>query len=154
MDEQTLRQIGELLLSSIPAIFGLLIVWAAYRRIVYTRLQQVLAEREALTEGAIREAQEEIAAAEERTAEYERALRDARARLFLAQENHSRRTMEQRAAALAEARKQAEIMVKAARSTLEKDVLAAKNTLEQQSEVLANQIIASVLGSAAGVGGH
>src|SRR5215467_4730444 len=122
MDEQTLRQLGELLLSSIPAIFGLLIVWAAYRSIVYTRLQQVLAQREALTEGAIRQAQEEIASAEERTADYERRLREARAQIFLAQEAHRRRTIEERTRALSEAREHAEGMVKSARSALEKDV--------------------------------
>lgn len=149
-----LRQIGELLLSSIPAMFGLLIVWAAYRRIVYTRLQQVLAEREARTEGAIRQAQEEIASAEERTAEYERAVREARAQIFLAQEANSRRTMEERAAALAEARKQAEAMVKAARASLDTDVQTAKAGLQQQADVLANQIIQTVLGSAAGMGGR
>ena|SRR5215468_7687483 len=152
MDEQTLRQLGELLLSSIPAIFGLLIVWAGYRRIVYTRLQQVLAEREALTEGAIREAKEEIATAEERTAEYERRVREARAQIFLAQEEHSRRTAEERSQALAEARKHAEGMVKAARANVEKDVEAAKAALEQQADVLANRIIETVLGSAAGMG--
>lgn len=149
-----LRQIGELLLSSIPAMFGLLIVWAAYRRIVYTRLQQVLAEREARTEGAIRQAQEEIASAEERTAEYERAVREARAQIFLAQEANSRRTMEERAAALADARKQAEAMVKAARASLDTDAQTAKAGLQQQADVLANQIIQTVLGSAAGMGGR
>ena len=151
MDEQTLRQLGELLLSSIPAIFSLLIVWAAYRRIVYTRLQQVLAERETLTEGAIRQAQEEIASAEERTAEYERRMREARAQIFLAQEAHSRRTMEERTRALEEVRRHAEAMVKAARAALEEDVLAAKGNLEQQADTLANRIIEMVLGSAAGV---
>jgi F-type H+-transporting ATPase subunit b len=151
MDEQTLRQLGELLLSSIPAIFGLLIVWAAYRQIIYTRLQQVLAEREALTAGAIRQAQEEIALAEERTAEYEHRIREARA-IFIAQEAHSRRTMEERARALAEARKHAETMVRTARADLAKDVVAAKSALQQQVEVLANRIIQNILGSAAGIG--
>jgi F-type H+-transporting ATPase subunit b len=152
MDEQTLRQLGELLLSSIPAIFGLLIVWAAYRQIIYTRLQQVLAEREALTAGAIRQAQEEIALAEERTAEYEHRIREARAQIFIAQEAHSRRTMEERARALAEARKHAETMVRTARADLAKDVVAAKSALQQQVEVLANRIIQNILGSAAGIG--
>jgi len=54
--EDILREIGELLLSSIPTIIALLIVWTAYRLIVHTRLQQVLAERHTLTEGAIEQA--------------------------------------------------------------------------------------------------
>jgi F-type H+-transporting ATPase subunit b len=152
--EETLRQLGELLLSSIPAIFGLLIVWTAYRLIVYTRLQQVLAERQARTEGAIQEAQAEIAAAEERTAEYERRVREARAQIFVAQEAHAGRTMEERTKALAEARKRADAMVKNARAELEKEVLSAKAALQQQAESLATEIIETVLRPALAVGGR
>jgi F-type H+-transporting ATPase subunit b len=152
--EETLRQLGELLLSSIPAIFGLLIVWAAYRLILYTRLQQVLAERHARTEGAIEEAQAEIAAAEERTAEYERQVREARTQIFVAQEAHSRRTMEERSKALAEARKKADATVKNARAELEKEMLSAKASLQQQAESLANEIIETVLRPALALGGR
>jgi F-type H+-transporting ATPase subunit b len=152
--EETLRQLGELLLSSIPTIFGLLIVWTAYRLIVYTRLQQVLAERQARTEGAIQEAQAEIAAAEERTAEYERRVREARAQIFVAQEAHARRTMEERTKALAEARKKADAMVKNARAELEKEVFSAKAALQQQAESLATEIIETVLRPALAAGGR
>jgi len=149
-----LKSLGQLLLNAVPALFSLLIVWAAYRLIVYTRLQQVLAERRARTEGAIEEAKREIASAEERTAEYERKVREARAQIYVAQEAHSRRTMEERSKALAEARKQAEAMVRSARADIEKDVLAAKATLQQQAETLANVIIDSVLKPAAAAGGR
>src|SRR5215471_1649996 len=138
---ETLNQLGELLLSSIPAIISLLIVWAGYRWIVYGRLQQVLGERQARTEGAVKEAQEQIASAEARTAEYERKVREARAQIYQAQEARRRRTMEEREAALAEARRQADVTVKQARTVLAKDTLEAKAVLEQQAEGLANQII-------------
>ena len=42
MDE-ILRQLGELLVSSVPTMISLLVVWGAYQVIVYRRLQQVLA---------------------------------------------------------------------------------------------------------------
>jgi F-type H+-transporting ATPase subunit b len=149
-----LKSLGGLLLNAIPALFALLIVWAAYRLIVYTRLQQVLAERRARTDGAIEEAKREIASAEARTAEYERKVREARAQIYVAQEAQSRRTMEERNKALAEARKQAESMVRGARTDIEKDVQAAKATLQQQAESLANVIIDSVLKPAAAAGGR
>lgn len=151
---ETLRQLGQLLLSSIPAIFSLLIVWAAYRLLVYTRLQQVLAERQALTEGAMQRAREEIAAAEERTAEYERRVREARAQIFVAQEAHSRRTMEERSKALAEARHKADAMIKSARAALEQEMVSAKAALQQQAESLANEIIEIVLKPVLAVGGR
>jgi F-type H+-transporting ATPase subunit b len=150
----TLRQIGELLLSSIPAILSLLIVWIAYRVLVYSPLQKVLGERQARTEGAIRHAQEQVAAAEERTAEYERRVREARSRIYLGQEARSRHIMQQRDAALAEARRHAETMIKTARAALEKEVVAAKATLQQQADILASQIIETVLKSSAAVGGR
>ncbi len=148
MDE-ILRQVGQLLISSIPTILGLLMVWAGYRFIVHGKLQQVLEQRHALTQGAIQRAQQEIAAAESRTAEYEQRLRDARAQIYQAQQANRLRMMEQRNAALAEARKQAGETVKSARAALEKDMLAAKATLEQQVSALADKVIESVLRPAA-----
>jgi len=151
---ETLNQLGELLLSSIPAIICLLIVWVGYRWIVYGRLQQVLGERQARTEGAVKQAQEQIASAEARTAEYERRVREARAQIYQAQEVRRRRTMEERDVALAEARRQADGMVKQARAALAQDRLAAEASLEQQADGLANQIIESILKPAAAMGGR
>jgi F-type H+-transporting ATPase subunit b len=151
MDE-ILRQVGQLLISSIPTILGLLVVWAGYRFIVHGKLQQVLAQRHALTEGAIQRAQQEIVAAESRTAEYEQRLRDARAQIYQTQQANRLRMVEQRNAALAEARKHAGETVKAAREALEKDMLAAKATLEQQVAALADKVIESVLRPAAAGG--
>jgi F-type H+-transporting ATPase subunit b len=149
-----LRQVGQLLISAIPAAIGLMVVWAGYRFIVHGKLQQVLEQRHALTEGAVQRAQREIADAEARTAEYEQKVREARAQIYQQQQAYRQRVLEQRNAALAEARKNAGEMVKQARSALEKDVLAAKATLEQQANVLADQVIEQVLRPAAAAGGR
>src|SRR5262249_60310259 len=92
---ETLNQLGELLLSSVPAIISLLVVWTGYRWIVYGRLQQVLGERQARTEGAVKHAQEQIASAEARTPEYESKGSGAPAHIYPAQETRRRRTIEQ-----------------------------------------------------------
>jgi len=147
MDE-TLRQVGELLISSIPTIIGLLIVWTAYNFLVHRPLQKVLAQRQALTQGAIQRAQAEIATAEARTAEYEQRVREARSQIYKAQEANRQKVMEKRDTTLAEARRQAGELVKNARADLEKDVAGAKAVLQQQSEALADQVIARVLGTA------
>lgn len=150
--ETVLRQVGQLLISSIPTIICLLVVWVAYRYIVHGKLAQVLEQRRALTEGAVQRARQEIAQAETRTAEYEQRLRDARAQIYQVQQANRLRMVEQRNAALTEARKQAGEMVKSARSALEQDVLAAKSSLEQQAGVLADKVIESVLRPAAAGG--
>ncbi|MCU1253823.1 MAG: H+-transporting two-sector ATPase, subunit [Candidatus Angelobacter sp.] len=140
-----LRQIGELLVNSIPTIISVLILWTAYTFLVHGKLRQVLAQRHALTEGAIERAQQEIAIAEKRTAEYEERVREARSQIYKALQAHLQRVMEERNAALAEARKNAGEMVKKARVVVEADVISAKTALEQQAIVLAEQIIVTVL---------
>jgi F-type H+-transporting ATPase subunit b len=149
-----LRQIGELLVNSIPTIISVLILWTAYRFIVHGKLRQVLAERHALTEGAIERAQQEIATAEKRTAEYEQRVREARSQIFKTQQANRQRVMEERNTALAESRQRAGEMVKKARAVLEAETAGAKGTLEQQATVLADQVIAVVLKPAAAAGGR
>lgn len=147
-----LRQIGELLINSIPTIISVLILWTAYTFLVHNKLRQVLAERHALTEGAMERAQQEIAIAEKRTAEYEQRVREARSKIFKTQQANRQRVMEERNAALAESRQRAGEMVKKARAVLEVETKAAKSSLEQQANVLADQVIATVLKPAAAGG--
>ena len=68
--DQTLKQLGELLLGSIPTIVFLVLLYFFYRVLVHTPLSKVLAERHSLTEGAVQRARADIAAAEAKTAEY------------------------------------------------------------------------------------
>jgi F-type H+-transporting ATPase subunit b len=150
----TLNKLGELLLNSIPTIICLLIVWIAYHQIVQKKLQRVLNERHQRTEGAIQEAQAQIAKAEARTAEYEQRLREARSHIYRTQEARRRSIMERRGAALAEARTQADEMVKRAHQDLEREVSAARAKLQQQAETLAQQIIDSILKPMAAIGGR
>ena len=67
MDE-TLRQIGELLLGSIPTIIFFVLLFGLYVGIVHKPLAKVLAERHSRTQGAIEKARNDIATAEARTA--------------------------------------------------------------------------------------
>jgi F-type H+-transporting ATPase subunit b len=147
-----LRQIGELLISSIPTMISLLIVWAGYRFIVHGKLEQVLEQRHALTEGAIQRAQEEIAKAETRTAEYEQRVREARAEVYKTQQANRQRILDARNAALADARKQAGDKVKEARASLVATMAASKAALREQADALADQVIESVLKPAAAGG--
>jgi F-type H+-transporting ATPase subunit b len=149
-----LRQIGELLISSIPTIISVLIVWISYRFLVHGKLQQVLAQRHALTQGAIERAQQEIEVAEKRTAEYEQRVREARSQIYKTQQANRQRIMEERNAVLAESRKNASEMVKKAKVALESDTLAAQAALEQQAIVLADEVILTVLKPAAVAGGR
>jgi len=144
MDE-TLRQIGELLLGSIPTIIFFVLLFGFYVVIVHKPLARVLAERHARTQGAIEKARADIATAEARTTEYEKRLRDARLALFKAQEARRARATQARAEALAETRKRAQAQIEQARATIEGDKKVAMSSLDAEVGRLAAEIIRTVL---------
>jgi F-type H+-transporting ATPase subunit b len=153
MDE-TIRQVGELLLGSIPTIILLLLLYGIYTMLVHKPLGRVLAERRSKTEGAIEKARADIASAEVRTAEYEQRLREARATVFKSQEARRQQALQVRAAAVAEARVRAQSQVDQARSAIEQDKQAAQDGLQAESGKLAAEIIRAVLQPAAAGGGR
>jgi F-type H+-transporting ATPase subunit b len=144
MDE-TLRQIGGLLLGSVPTIIIFLLTYGLYTVLVHKPLTRVLAERRARTQGAIEKARADVASAEARTAEYEQRLRDARLALFKAQEARRTKAAQARAEAVAQARKQAQEQIDQARAAIERDKATAMSTLEAEAGRLASEIIRTVL---------
>jgi len=144
MDE-TLRQIGELLLGSIPTIIFFVLLFGLYVVIVHKPLARVLAERHARTQGAIEKARADIATAEARTAEYEKRLREARLALFEAQEARRARAAQARAEAVADARRRAQVQIEQARAMIDADKTTAMSSLEAEVGRLASEIIRTVL---------
>jgi F-type H+-transporting ATPase subunit b len=144
MDE-TLRQLGELLLGSVPTVILVILLYVLYTIIVHKPLGRVLEQRRSKTEGAIEKSRADIAAAEARTSEYELRLREARARLFQQQELRRKAALESRAAALAQARKQAQGQVQAAKEGIEKDRDTARVALQSEAQALASEIMRRVL---------
>jgi F-type H+-transporting ATPase subunit b len=152
--DQTLRQVGELLLGSIPTIILLLLLYGIYVVLVYRPLGRVLAERRRKTEGAIEKARADIASAEARTAEYEQRLREARAVIFKSQETRRQQALQVRAAAVAEARAKAQVQIDQARAAIEQDKQVAQDGLQAESGKLAAEIIRTVLQPATAGGGR
>ncbi len=143
--DQTLRQLGELLLGSVPTVILMGLLYVLYTTIVHKPLGRVLDERRSKTEGAVEKAKADIAAAEARTSEYELRLREARATLFLAQEARRKAALDARTAAMHEARSMAQAQVQAAKADIEKDREAAQAGLQAQVQSLAAEIIRRVL---------
>jgi len=147
--DQTLRQLGELLLHSIPTIVLFLVVYVGYRFIVHKPMLRTLQERHDRTQGAVEKARADVAAAEAKTAAYEQQLRDARIAVFKAQEARRQQAQQVRTDILNQAREQAAARVAEARKGIESDVESAKSGLQGEAEKLAQQVIATVLRPAA-----
>jgi F-type H+-transporting ATPase subunit b len=143
--DQTLRQLGELLLGAVPTVILLALLYLLYTMIVHGPLQRVLDERRSKTEGAVEKSRADIAAAEARTLEYEQKLREARAAVFHAQEARRKAALDARAAAMNGARNKAQMQVKAAKADIEKDREAAQAGLQGEAQSLAVEIMRRVL---------
>ena len=144
MDE-TLRQLGELLLGAVPTVILLALLYALYTTIVHKPLRRVLGERRSKTEGAVEKSRADIAAAEARTAEYEQKLREARAAVFRAQEARRQAALQARTNAVNEARSKAQAQVQAAKKDIENDRVAAQDRLQGEVASLAQEIMRRVL---------
>lgn len=143
--DQTLHQLGELLLGSVPTVILLALLYALYTAIVHKPLQRVLEERRGKTEGAVEKSRADIAAAEARTAEYEQRLREARATVFRAQEARRQAALQARAAAVTQARAKAQAQVQSAKKDIESDRETAQAGLQGEVATLAQEIMRRVL---------
>jgi F-type H+-transporting ATPase subunit b len=153
MDE-TLKQLGGLLLGAIPTVIFMALLYALYSVLVHRPLVKVLAERHNRTEGAIEKARADIAAAEARTAEYEQRLREARVAVFKTQEARRQQALQARAATVAQARAGAQGQIEQARTVIQKERLEAQSGLQAEAGRLATEIIRTVLSPAMAGGGQ
>ena len=143
--DQTLQQLGELLLGSVPTVILFAVLYVLYKIIVHKPLKRVLDERRSKTEGAVEKSKADIAAADARTAEYEQKLREARAAVFRAQEAKRQAALQARAGAVNEARSKAQAQVKAAKADIERDRVNAEKGLQGEAASLAREIVRRVL---------
>jgi F-type H+-transporting ATPase subunit b len=140
-----LQQLGELLLKAVPT-FLLIVFLHFYLKIVFFKpLEKVLKRRYEATEGARKLAEQSLERATAKAAEYEAAMRAARAEVYQAHERLHKQLQESEAAQLQEARRRSEGAVRQAKAELAQDVAAARTSLAAQSEMLANQIADTIL---------
>ena len=144
MDE-TLHQLGGLLLGSVPTIFLFLLLVIFYRFLVYGPLMRVLAERRARTEGAMEQASAATAAAEAKAQEYEAQLRAARSKIFEARQQRLQQWNRERDGAIAEAHEAAQRQVADAKKTIQAQTQAAQQSLEASVDELAGEILKAIL---------
>ena len=151
--DQTLNQLGELLLGAVPTVILLGLLYALYTTIVHKPLRRVLEERRNKTEGAVEKSRADIAAADARTSEYEQRLREARAAVFRAQEARRQAALQARSNAVNDARNRAQAQVQAAKASIESDRAVAEKGLQGEAEALAREIVRRVLEPAGAVRG-
>jgi F-type H+-transporting ATPase subunit b len=143
--DDTLRALGEILLKAVPTFFLVLLLYAYLTRVFFRPLEKVLQQRYEANEGARKLAEEAVAKATAKMAEYEAAMRAARGEVYQELGNLRSQLQAERNAALEIARKQAEKQIAAAKAGLEHEVAVLKQDLAAQSDLLATQITESIL---------
>ncbi len=147
--EQTLHQLVGILLKAIPTFIIVIILHIYLKAMLFSPLSKVLAERDKLTAGARKQAEESFALAEQKAAAYEEAIRQTRGEMYKEQELIRRQSLDEQAAQLAEARKKSQALVDSAKQEVSEEAATAKQTLLETSAQLADQIAESILAGSA-----
>jgi F-type H+-transporting ATPase subunit b len=143
--EATLHALGGILLKAVPTFLLVVLLHFYLKGVFFKPLQKVLRQRYEATEGARKLAAESLERAAAKTAEYQAAMRAARGEIYQAQEQLRKRLQEAEFTELTGARRRAQAAVEEAKTQLSSDVEAAKAGLARDSELLANQIVESIL---------
>ncbi|HTC67072.1 MAG TPA: ATP synthase F0 subunit B [Candidatus Acidoferrum sp.] len=135
----------ELFFQVVPIVLILLVFYAVLRVLFFTPLLKVIAEREARTIGAQKEAEAAQKAAAEKVKQYKDALKQARTEIYLEQEAARKKVLDERGARLKEARAKTAIMVSAARERIAAELLAAHREIESKITPFAALVARRVL---------
>lgn len=141
------HQIGELFLRAVPVMIIVLLFYFMMRALFFGPILRVMAERNARTLGAQKEAEAAQAAAAEKSRQYEEALKQARAKVYAEQELARKKLLDERTASLKDARGKADAEVGAAKERVAGEFASAKKDLEASSGQLAAEIASRVLQS-------
>ena len=141
----TLTALGGILLRAVPTFLLVVLLHFYLKSVFFKPMEKVLHKRYEATEGARKLAVQSLERAAEKTAQYEAAIRAAKAEIYQSQEQLHKQLQEREAAAALAARQQADAAVQEAKGELAKDVAVAKASLAADSDALADQIAESIL---------
>src|SRR5919109_5342020 len=102
--EALLQALGGLFLRAVPTFLLILLLHFYLKYVFFRPLEKTLHARYEATEGARKRAEESLERASARAAEYEDAMRSARAEVYQAQEKLHRELQQQRTAEVQAAR--------------------------------------------------
>ncbi len=144
MDE-TLRALGEILLNAVPTFLLVVFLHFYLKKMFFQPMERVLRQRFEATEGARKLAEQALANASARTAEYEAKIRAAKSEIYQSQEEIFKQLQEAQDAQVAAAHSSAQTATRSAREQLARDVEEAKATLAQSADTLATEIAEKLL---------
>ncbi|HEU5240238.1 MAG TPA: ATP synthase F0 subunit B [Pyrinomonadaceae bacterium] len=112
---------------------------------LYKPINRILASREARTRGRLSEAQEIMKSVNEKLAEHERSLRQARSEAYSQAENERAEAMKARQQKINELREQLAQSIAKEKEAIEQQAAQARASLEVESREIAREISSRIL---------
>jgi F-type H+-transporting ATPase subunit b len=147
-----LQQIGQLFLRAVPVALVVLLFYVIMRAVFFKPLLRVMAERDARTLGAQKAAESAQAAAAEKIKQYEEALKQARAKVYLEQDAERKKLLDERAAFLKDVRAKVATEVSTAKENVAGEFASAKRDLDASTAQLAAEIARRIMQTSSGPG--
>ncbi len=151
--DKLLHDLGGIVLNALPTSIIVLILAFFVKQFYLKPLEAVLAERFRLTEGARQAAEAGLQAADSKVAAYEAALEKARAEIYAEQAEFLRNLHAEQSARTHSAKATSDSTLAAVRQSMAVEAAEARAGLGEQSDRLASEIAASMLGSRVRPGG-
>lgn len=143
--EATLHALGGLLLKSCPTIILLVLLYIYLRLMFFSPLDRIMKQRRDMTEGARTEAEKRMKLAEERTADYENKLREARNDVLREQEEARKQWVADQTKQLRDAKAKTDELIARNREEIHEEAEKAQWDLAHQAEALAEDIAQTIL---------
>lgn len=143
--EQTLQALSGILLRAVPTIVLLIILHFYLKAMLFRPLQKTLKEREDLTAGARKAADQSLAAAEAKAQDFEAKFHDAKAVVYREQEETRRVWLEDQAKQISAGQTRSAEAMAAGHKKIEEETAAAKQGLVETSAAMADKIANTVL---------
>ena len=122
----------------------LVMVWVL-NATLYKPINQILASREKRTKGRLSEAQEIMVSVSEKTSDYEKSLRQARAEAYAYSEAQRAEAMKERQQRLNEMRAELAASVAREKQSIDQQALSARAELDSESRQIAAEIGSRIL---------
>ncbi len=143
--EKTLQDLADLVLAALPTTALVVILWIYLKVVLLGPMSKTVAERDAATKGAVRQAQDALTKAEQKAAEYEAALRTARGEILRAQDAERQELRREQSQAVQSAKEQAGALIADARKQIAGEAAAARASLAAETSRIADALAAAVL---------
>ena len=143
--DSTLHALANLLLQAIPTVVFFLFLAFYLKKVYFQPLAQVLEQRRRETEGVRELSQRAFEAADQRSSQFEQALRLARADINQENEALRQKWAQEQMEAIAGARAEAETRITQAKAEIAQETERTQNELDTKVQPLSEQIVQSLL---------